>query len=120
MHDIVLSKDFETLNQLTEYLQCSFLIDCPLSFYQLQQCPALAILINEIAIISSLQQLVKANNIGARFKLVMDGQLVIDAFFDFGIFCQDLVAYHLDGEEIGVFKVPGLEDLTVGTTAQKI
>lgn len=43
----------------------------------------------------------------------MNGQLVIDVLFDFGIFCKHLVADNFDGEETALLEVFRLEDFAV-------
>ena len=73
----------------------------------------LAELVNKIAIIPGLQQLIKAYDVGTGLEPVVNGQLVIDILFDFCVLCEHLVADDLDGEEAAFLEVLCLKDLTV-------
>ena len=73
----------------------------------------LAELVNKIAIIPCLQQLVEAYDVGTGLEPVVNGQLVIDILFDFCVLCEHLVADDLDGEEAAFLEVLCLKDLTV-------
>ena len=50
----------------------------------------------------------------------MDGQLVIDALFDFIIGWEHFVADDFDCELVGVVEVSGFEDFAVGSLAEEI
>ena len=56
----------------------------------------------------------------AGFKYLVDGQLVIDALFDFLVFCENLVVNDLDCKEVAVVQMPSLKHLTVGAMAQEV
>lgn len=84
------------------------------------QSSSLAKLINKIAIIPCLQQLVEPNDVGTGLEPVVNRQLVIDVFFYFSILCKHLVADNLDGEEPTFLEVLGLEDFAVRAGAKQL
>lgn len=102
---------------MIEDLKRSFLINSPALLDHLVQSSPLAELINKIAIIPGLQQLVEAYDVGAGLEPVVNCQLVIDVFFDFCILRKHLVADNLDSEESSFLEVLGLEDLAVRASA---
>lgn len=103
---------------MVEDLKRSLLINSPALLDHLVQSSPLTELINKIAIIPCLQQLVEAYNIGTRLEPVVNCQLVIDIFFDFCILSKHLVADNLNSKESSFLEVLGLEDFAVRASAK--
>jgi hypothetical protein len=57
MHDVILPEDFESFNDLSEYLKSSFLLESAFLFEQIMESATFAVLIHKIAIVFCLQQL---------------------------------------------------------------
>ena len=64
MHDVVFSEDSQSCNQLTEDGKCFFLLERSLLFEEVVESASLAVLIDEIAIIFGLEQLVEPDDVG--------------------------------------------------------
>ena len=57
MHDVILPEDFESFNDLSEYLKSSFLLESAFLFEQIMESATFAVLIHKIAIVFCLQKL---------------------------------------------------------------
>lgn len=64
MHNIVFSKYFQSLDELRENAHSPSLIKWSFALNKLMKSASFAIFVDEIAVVFSLQQLVKANDVG--------------------------------------------------------
>lgn len=72
-----------------------------------------AVLINKIAIVSGLQQLLESHDVVAGLQHVVDRQLIVYALLHLQVLCQDAIADHLYRNNFIRFQVFGLENLAV-------
>lgn len=97
VHYIVLGEHFEGLDNLAKVTQCPLLWERPFAEHQLVQGAPIAILVDEIEVVSSLEHVNILDDEGAALQRGQYVDFIDRALFQLGDLPEFLGLHHLDG-----------------------
>lgn len=113
MHDAVLIEHLECLKQLPKDFECTLLRQFSLLLKERLKGLAVAVVVDEVEVVGSLQHLHVANDEGAWLDLRKDVDFVDGAFLQLGVLLELLHRNDLDCELLLGYQVRCLIDLAI-------